>query len=215
MKIALKNPIHITALALGLYGGMLGWGHGFFATLQWGAISDGVFINAIGPPCMPETVWHACFPALTLVPNIALSGFLAMLTGLWILVWSLGFLLHERGGIGLIFFSFIMFLVGGGFVSTFIGILAGVAGTRILNPPNWKWGGAGTLFGRLVRIWPWALGLLWVWLPGSWILGFFFRARMLALSTGLFLIFDIGLPLLIVFLSFLRQSSNENEAENP
>ena len=60
-------------------------------------------------------------------------------------------------------------------------------------------GGAGWRF--FAALWPWPLILmtLWLpgsWLPGSWLLGHFFGPAMLSAGGLLFLIFDVGLPVL-------------------
>jgi len=59
----------VAASILGAYAGLLGVEHGIFETLQGSTAPDGIMINALGAPCEAETVWHACYPALTLVPN--------------------------------------------------------------------------------------------------------------------------------------------------
>ena len=40
----------------------------------------------MGPPCVPEATWHACEPAMTVVPNFLVSGILAMALGLFTVV---------------------------------------------------------------------------------------------------------------------------------
>jgi protein-S-isoprenylcysteine O-methyltransferase Ste14 len=88
-------------------------------------------------------------------------------------------------------------LVGGGFVPVFIGLVAAVA-----RRP-------GTLPARLPRLaflaalWPWPLVLMALWLPGSWLLGHFFGPAMLSVGGLLFLVFDIGLPVLAAGVSLL------------
>ena len=59
----------VAASILGAYAGLLGVEHGIFETLQGSTPPDGLMINALGAPCEAETVWHACYPALTVVPN--------------------------------------------------------------------------------------------------------------------------------------------------
>jgi hypothetical protein len=64
-------------------------------------------------------------------------GILATIFGLSILIWAAVFVHSEHGGVILILISALMIPLGGGFVPAFIGIIAGVAGTRIHAPLTW------------------------------------------------------------------------------
>lgn len=55
-------------------------------------------------------------------------------------------------------------------------------------------GGVG--WRSLAALWPWPLILMALWLPASWLLGHFFSAAMLSAGGLLFLVFDLGLPVL-------------------
>jgi hypothetical protein len=48
--------------------------------LQGNAAPSAALISAIGSPCQPETAWHACEPAFTLVPSFFVTGLLAMIS---------------------------------------------------------------------------------------------------------------------------------------
>jgi hypothetical protein len=172
--------------------------HGVFEILQGPRDPGGVMIQAIGAPCQPEAVWHACYPALTLIPNLLISGIVAVIAGLGVLTWAAAFVSHKHGGLILVLLSVAMLLVGGGFVPMFIGVAAGVAGSRIHAPV--KWGQAAPHW--FARLWPWALLVMGIWLPGSWVLGYFFSQAMLALGGILFLCFDVGLPIVTVLSGF-------------
>lgn len=198
----MNRATRTAASFLGIYAGLLSMEHSFFEIQQGSLPIGGLVINAIGPPCEPDRVWHACLPALTLIPNYLITGILALLAGLAVMVWAVGFVQRERGGVLLILLSIVMLLVGGGFVSSFIGIIAGAAGTRIYAPLTW-WRARPPSFLRLLAmLWPWAAIVLAIWFPSAWILGYFFNQTMLNLSGMLFLIFDLGLPLLVVFSGF-------------
>lgn len=195
----MKSATRIAASTLGVYAGLLGIEHGVFETLQGDVAPSGLMINAIGAPCQADTVWHACFPAITLVPSFLVTGVLAVIFSLIALVWAATFIERKHGGLVLILLSIVMLLVGGGFIPTFISIIAGVAGTRINAPVNWRARLSGSLMSFLAKLWPWTLVTMVVWLPGGWILGHFFNQTMVNLSFILFLFFDLGLPLLTVF----------------
>ena len=162
-------------------------------------------INAIDPPCEPDAIWHACFPALRVIPNFLITGIAGILVGLSILIWGSRFVHRKNCGLVLLLLSLLLLPVGGGFVPVLVGITAGIAGTRLDHPPQWK------PVPFLARLWPWALGLLLLWFPGSWVCGYFFGRAMLDYGAFLFLIFDIGLPVLIVISAFyfdIRQYRN-------
>ncbi len=162
-------------------------------------------INAIGAPCQADAVWHACLPAMTIVPHSLVTGILAIIVGLGVSLWAVAFVQRKHGGPTLILLSIAMLLVGGGFVPTYTGILAGVAGTRINAPlARWRAHLSGSARGFLARVWPWALIAFVVWSLGGWILGHFFNQTMMSLGFALFLIFDLGLPLLAVLAGFAR-----------
>ena len=152
----------------------------------------------MGPDCQPETAWHACFPALSLLPTYLITGILATIFGLSVLIWAAVFVHRKHGGVVLILLSALMTLVGGGFIPAFIGIFAGVAGTHIHAPLTWWRRRSPKTISLVSRLWPWTLILLIVWIPGSWILGHFFGEMMLSMGFIYFLCFDLVLPILIV-----------------
>jgi hypothetical protein len=201
----MKRATRTAASTLGVYAGLLGVEHGIFETLQGSTTPDGLMINALGAPCEAETVWHACYPALTVVPNFLISGILAILAGLTVLIWAIAFVQRPRGGLILILLSLVMLPVGGGFVPVFVGVVAGVAGTQIgASFTRWRAHFPGRFSRFLARLWPWPLAVLVAWVPGSWLLGSLFNQAMLNLSGLLFLLFDLGLPVLTVLSAFAR-----------
>jgi hypothetical protein len=196
------------ASVLGVYAGLLGIEHGYFEILQGQIKPDGLLINAIGPPCQPEAVWHACLPAITLIPNFFVSGILTILTSFLVIVWALVFVHRNHGGIILILLSLLLLPVGGGFVPAFIGILGGLAGTRIQKRLLWWRMRSLKTLNYLSRLWPWTVILLIIWFPGSWLLGFFYRQAMLDISMFLFLFFDIILTILTVCSALSKDAQN-------
>ena len=89
------GELGVTASAFGVYAGLLGMEHGFFETLQGNVVPKSVRIRAVSP-------WELSFPfghepALTLVPNLVLTGILAMIVGLSVIVWSTAFI-QKKGG---------------------------------------------------------------------------------------------------------------------
>lgn len=130
-----KPPIslaRVAASAVGMFAGVLGVEHGFFETLQGSVHPGGIMMYAIAvPPCQPAAVWHGCEPAMTLIPNFLLTGSLAILAGLFVLVWAARLVQRKNGGLILVLLSVVMLLVGGGFIPPLFGIIAGLIGTRL------------------------------------------------------------------------------------
>ncbi|MBN2004168.1 MAG: hypothetical protein JXA21_12500 [Anaerolineae bacterium] len=188
----MKNPLRITSAFLGVYAGLLAIQHGIFEILQGRRAPDGLLINAIGPPCRSEAVWHACFPAMTLIPNLLVTGVAAVIVGLALLLWVLFFAQRQRSDLMMGLLALLLLPVGGGFVPVFIGIIAAVAAGCLGSPVR----PGGTGWHIFAALWPWPLVLMALWLPGSWLLGHFCGAAMLSVGGLLFLVFDIGLPLL-------------------
>jgi protein-S-isoprenylcysteine O-methyltransferase Ste14 len=189
-RLAKDRSLRITVAFLGVYAGLLAVQHGIFALLQGSRAPDGLLINAIGPPCQPEAVWHACYPALTLIPNLFVSGVAAVLVGLGMAIWAVFFVERRRGGLVLAALSLVALLVGGGFVPVFIGLVA-AAVSRGLHRPALR-----PRFAVLAKVWPWPLVVMAAWLPANWLLGSLVPEAMLAASGVLFVAFDVGLPVL-------------------
>ena len=141
---------------------------------------------------------HACYPALTLIPNLFVSGAAAALVGLGMAIWAV-FFVERPGAAGWCWQRYPWWLlVGGGFVPVFVGLVAAAAASRLHAPP--KPGGRGWRI--LAALWPWPLALMAIWFGGSWLLGALLGPAMLAASGLLFLVFDVGLPLLAALSGF-------------
>ena len=95
----MNQSTRFSATFLGIYAGLMGIDYGVFEILQDNAPTEGLLINAIGPPYQPDTVWHACLPVLTIVPNLLLSGILSILVGITMIVWAVAFVQVKTGGL--------------------------------------------------------------------------------------------------------------------
>jgi hypothetical protein len=185
--------------------------HGYFETLQGHVTPSSIMISAFGPPCQPKMVWHACEPAMTVIPNFFVTGVLAIIVSLTVLLWAAAFVQTKHGGVVLILLSILQLLVGGGFVSPLYGIIAGAAGTRIKAPLTW-WRAhlSGTSLRFLAKLGTWPLIALLVWLPAEWVLGHYFNEFMLNLAMPLF-VFNLGLVLLTVIAGFAYDIERQTE----
>ena len=208
MKI--KNAIHTTSTALGIYAGLLGAEHGIFELMQGNIPTSGLLIQAMGPACQAEGMWHACFPAFTILPGYAASGILATLFSLSVAAWAATCIQLQRGGLILLLLSIGMFLTGGGFVPLLTGILAAAAASTFrLRSGQRQRGLPHGLRRTLTALFPWTLLLIAGWIPGSWLLGNFFPETMLRIGTPLFLLFDLLLPFVSVFAAFAHDMTPE------
>lgn len=205
------HPIRFTARYLGTYAALLALEHGIFQLLQGGKRGPSYFIQAVGPPCQPEQVWHACLPALTVLPELWLSSLVTCTVSMALLLvavfWkqkrSLGLVI---GGLSLLFLP-----AGGGFVPVWFGLSAGIIGLLTLTAPSMTWLKQGRIAHLLGRSWYWVIGLLSVWFPASWLLGAVFPEVMLELSTFLFVLFDVLLPVYLALSSLAHKTVAQQE----
>lgn len=200
----MKSATRILASVLGVYAGLLGATHGILEIRQ-GDVTPGAFlIQAIGPPCEMNEIWHGCWPAVTVVPNYLVTGVLALLVSLAVVVWAAFFVQRKRGGLILILLSLAMLPVGGGFIPMVIGVIAGAVGTRINTPLAW-W--RKRLSGNSLRffagLWPWPLVVYFLWVASQWLLGHFFNDAMMDAAFAL-MPFEFGLLLLSIVTGFAR-----------
>jgi hypothetical protein len=109
---------------------------------------------------------------MSILPNFLLTGILAMLLGLAMIVWSATFVQRKHGGLVLILLSIALFLFGGGIFPPLIGIIGGAAGTQINRPLRGK---PRRVTRFAAKLWPWPLVILLVWLLGQFPVGHFFN----------------------------------------
>lgn len=189
----MRKATKTVATWFGVAAGLAGIEHGYFEILQGNTRPEGLMIASIGPPCVPEEVWNACEPAMTVIPNFLITGILAVIIGLLVLIWSMAFVQHKHGGTVLILLSVALLLFGGGLFPPLIGIGGGVAGMKINKPVDERQ--ASRPVRGVAKLWPWPLVIFLVWIIGQWPAGYFFNDFMQkAMYFGLFLIF-VTLPL--------------------
>jgi hypothetical protein len=76
-------------------------------------------------------------PAMSVVPSLLVSGVLSILVSLVFLLAATVLVRKRHSGLVLIALSFVMLLVGGGFAPPLLGVIAGVAATRLGSPLTW------------------------------------------------------------------------------
>lgn len=193
----MRKATKIVATWFGIAAGGASIEHGIFEILQGVAHPntqpEGLMIVSMGPPCVPEEIWNSCEPAMTIIPNFLITGILAVIIGLAVLIWSIFFIQRKHGGTVLMLLSIAMLLLGGGIFPPLIGLMGGAAGIKIDKPLTGKQPGSTLRFST--KLWPWPLVIFISWILGQWIVGYFFNNFMQqAMYFGVVLII-VTLPL--------------------
>jgi hypothetical protein len=191
---------------MGVLAGMAGLEHGIGEILQGNRAPDGIMF-----PSWPGSAFFqivAGEPAMSIIPNLVVSGMLTMLFSLIFIIWACLFAQRKNGSLVLILLSIIMLLVGGGFGPPLLGIIIGAAATQMHEPLSGWPTHISTEFQNITtRLWPWFLGacvMAWLLLfPGLSILGYFFGVNRPNLIPVLFFL-ALGLLLLTIFSGFVR-----------
>ena len=173
MRSATKGTVVTLAAIMGL----AGIEHGIGEILQGSRAPAGLMF-----PSWPDAAFFrivAGEPAMSIIPNLLVTGILAIMFSLAFLVWAALYVEKKNGGLVLILLAVAMLLVGGGIFPPAIGIMIGILGTRI-NAPSAGWRAHLPAAWRnfLGKVWPWSFGAcVFAWLclfPGINILGYFF-----------------------------------------
>lgn len=127
-----KITASVLSALLGLSGVI---NHGLFEVLQGHKPTNGFFIEAIGEA---HRFWmHGTEAAFTVVHNYFVTGILAILTGLAIVVWSLKFLHRKNGPTVLISLFILLTFVGGGIGFIILYLPTWAFATRINKSLDW------------------------------------------------------------------------------
>ena len=181
-------------ILFGAFAGLGGIEHGYFEFLQGSVRHADLIFPSMGPPCVPESAWHGCEPALSLIPNLLVSGVVSMVLGLATLVWSIFFLRRQHGGLVLMLLSVALLLTGGGIVPPVIGFFGGIAAMRAAAPSRARRRKATGLRGVGAHLWPWSLIAFFAFIAGMVAVGYFQNDTLK--QYGLVVL--VGLPLLML-----------------
>jgi hypothetical protein len=171
-----KSAARIMASTFGSLSGLGGITHGIGEMLQGNVTPSGIVMNSWTQGPIATNMGGE--PAMTIVPNLLVTGLLTIIFSLATIVWSVMFVQRKHGGLVLILLSVAMLLVGAGFAPPIMGILAGVAGLGI-NARSW-WGTRLPINFQhfLAKSWPWVFGISLIngvfLVVGSIILVYFF-----------------------------------------
>lgn len=193
------SATRIAVSVVGIYAGLLGAAHGYFEMRQGAAVPERIAISAIGAPCQPQMVAHACWPALTLIPNLRLSGSLAILISLAVLACAAFYVTRERRRPLLFMLALALFLVGGGFLPPIYAMMAAAAATQIETAGRW-W--RVHLSDRALRVlaalWPWMFLVYFAWIAVQMVFSGALNAVLLGIGPLIVPVELAGLALSII-----------------
>lgn len=201
-----RSALQVFAATFGSIMALAGLEHGFGESLQGSARPAGLMIQS-----WPEAAFFRSLggePAMTVIPNLQLTGVLAVIASLVLLCWSLLYVQRKNGGLMMILISIALLLFGGGIFPPVFAALIGAVATRIHTPLVW-WRKRLPAGQRdwLAKIWPWAFGICvpsWLlMLVGPGILDYFFGIDPTAM-IGVFLLLVVASLLLTMVSSFAR-----------
>lgn len=203
----MKNATRIFVSTFGAIWALAGIEHGIGEVLQGNAAPSGVMF-----PSWPDATFFRSLdgePAMTIFPNLFITGILTLLFSLALLVWAIWFVQRKHGGLVMIILSIAMLLVGGGIFPPILSILVGIVAIRMHAPASpgvHRWDG----FRRfLANLWPWSyVACLIAWLsmfPGLAFIGYFFGVDNPTIIL-VFLLFGLVAFILTVFSGFAYDS---------
>ena len=147
-----------TASVFGFLVGIGGLDHGFFETLHGNIPTTGLFVQAIGPA---NRMWvYGTEDAFTIVPNFLITGILAIIFSLVVMVWSAKFIQRKNGLLILSLLFISLFLVGGGVAQLGMFVLTYAVASQINRPlAGWRKVLPEAFRRGLAKVWPYSLGI--------------------------------------------------------
>ena len=123
------NKLKVAASALGIFTGLSGASHGPGAMLQGNVAPSNIVFKA-----WPSLTALGGEPAMTIIPNLLVTGILTLIVGALLAVWAAKFISRKHSDLVLILLTIALLLVGGGLVPP----LFGIAGEVIAGVYNYK-----------------------------------------------------------------------------
>lgn len=148
----------VIASTLGVLVGIGSIDHGVLECLQGARPTPGLIVNALGPGYQ-WTAWkQGGEGAFTLLPTFLISGIVASLLGVAMIVWALRRLHSHHGPIIFLLLGVTSFLTGGGVAQVVLFTLTWAAARKINAPlAFWRRILPAKVRPTMGRIWPWTL----------------------------------------------------------
>ncbi len=205
----MENTARVTLSTFGAIVGIAGLEHGTGEILQGNIVPNGFVIESW--PDVKAYEILAGEPAMTIIPNLLLSGILTVLVSIMLIVWAVIYIQRKDWGRNLILLSFVLLLVGGGFGPPIMGFILGVIRTRMTSSSEW-------ILNRdiLARLWPilfpvGVIAYLSLW-PGMVILSQFVLAESLPVMQ--LTIFSFMALVLAILSGYAHDSKYRNKVSN-
>ena len=133
----INRATRTVSATMGVLVGLAGIDHGFFEMLQGNLAPNSMMIEAIGTA---QRFWpYGVETALTVIPNLLISGILSIILGVLVIIWSITFIDRKFAAGVLLLLCIMLFLVGGGFAPIFMAVIASLAASQIHSPLNfWR-----------------------------------------------------------------------------
>ncbi len=186
----MKNATKITASIMGILAGLAGIEHGVGEILQGSVAPEAVVFQSWPNSAAMEIVNGE--PAMSVLPNLLVTGVLAVLISLVFLAWVLFFIQRRHGGLVLMLICLPWLLFGGGFGPPLLGLILGASATKIHSSfGGWRAHVPGGVRRFLGGLWPWLLGACiaaWlVMMPGTVLINYFWGMNNAEVVFGLIL----------------------------
>lgn len=202
----MRNALRVTVSTFGGLTGLIGMEHGIGEMLQGSTAPEGLMILS-----WPNAEFFRVLggePAMTVIPNMLVSGILATIVSLIYAVWAVFLVQRRHSSAVMMGLSALMLLVGGGIFPPVLAFLTGAAAAGINAPADAK--GTSTRLHRFFHaVWPWAYGAsLLSWLamfPGVPVLSSVF-----GVENDLFILTVIGCMFGFLLLAWASSTARDS-----
>ncbi len=171
----MSRATKLFVLVMSLVTGLMGIEHGLGEVLQ-GNVAPAAWVF----PSWPNSAWFEILagePAMSVIPNLLVSGILSIFFSLLFIAWVILFVGRRNMGLVMVLLSFAMLLVGAGFGPPLVGILTSIVAFKVNSPLAWWHRRAAGPRRFLSVLWPYLFILnLLAWLlmfPGSLLIDHF------------------------------------------
>ena len=130
----MKNATRTTVSTFGVIIGIAGLEHGVGEIFQGNIAPNSVVIESW--PNNPAYEILAGEPAMTIIPNLLLTGILTVIVSIIFMIWAAIYVERKNGVRILMLLTLVLLLVGGGFAPPIISALLIYPAIRINSPPK-------------------------------------------------------------------------------
>ncbi len=209
----LRSSTKINVSTFGVIIGIAGIEHGIGEILQGNKTPSGIVIESWPNSDLYKPL--AGEPAMTIIPNLLLTGILAIIISVLLMIWVMKFIEKKHNILVLFLLSIALLLFGGGFGPPLLGFIICIAGTKMNSQFKWINNNISDKMRRkFLFIWPisyFACIIAWLSLwPGVIILANFIEVIDPSL-VGFLSIFSFITLFLTIFSGFIYDSINVNK----